>query len=182
MKDVAKSAWPWFFLRGVFALAFSAISIVWPDVTLVLATRFLSIWLLVDGLTTLARSATMSKLPATERSPITVIGVAGIAVGIFGLFFPFEAIRALGMILGLWLLLSGISQLSFGMQVRRRVKAKTPIMLMGLVSMLAGIAAFAVPELSVGAFSLALAVVAAVFGVVNIYAAKGLRGLAQQED
>ena len=69
--------WWWFLLRGVAAIIFGALSLVWPGITLVTLVLFYAAYALVDGVCALF-AGIFGKVAIGQRWWLVVIGLLGL--------------------------------------------------------------------------------------------------------
>ncbi|CAB4934405.1 unannotated protein [freshwater metagenome] len=102
-----RSLWWIFMLFGLLTLAAGIIIVAWPGISLVTLAVIAGIFLLVDGVFAVVSSITADK-GAEGRGLLAIIGVLSIIAGIVMVKHPFSTLVTFVIILGLWLILSGI--------------------------------------------------------------------------
>lgn len=182
MFNFAQLSWPWLLVRGIIAIAFGVIAMMSPAATVTAAAILLAVWLLVDGVIAVGRAITMTRRSTAERVVIGIIGLIGVAAGIFGLTYPFAAVQAVGILFGIWLIAAGISEVILGWLIRKYILGEWLIIAAGVLSVIVGVVVLVVPGLVLGAFVILVAIAAIVWGVGSIIAAFGLRNKVKQAE
>ena len=153
-------------LRGVLAIAFGTVILVWPGIGLATLIALFGAFALVSGLTAIAGAY---QLPARrdERAWLVVEGLLGVAVGIAVLVWPNLSALALLYAIAAWAVAVGILQttLAFTLRVGGR---SLLLILAGLVSVAFGVIMFADPGAGAVALLALIAAFALVSGVMQI--------------
>lgn len=125
--------WWLFLLRGLAAIIFGVLSLVWPGISLVAA-------------------AILGRGNAELRWWVVLVGLLGIGIGIATFLLPgFTALTLLYVIAG-WIVATGLLQIIGAIELRRAIENEWWLILNGVVSVLFGILFFVMP----GAGALAL--------------------------
>ena len=114
MLDVLTQKWWAVALRGILALVFGIVALVFPGITLVSLAMVFGAYAFVDGAFTIV-SAFGHR--GREASWYVLEGTIGIAVGLATFFFPGIAAQALVFLIGLWAILTGIFEVSAGIEL-----------------------------------------------------------------
>src|SRR5213594_449719 len=117
LLDQLARNWGWIMLRGVAAVIFGVLALVWPGVTLVILTLFFGAYALTDGVFALivAYKKREGRRPVW---PLVVIGLLGIAAGIVTFLWPGMTALALLMFIAVWALFIGIFQIAAAIRLR----------------------------------------------------------------
>lgn len=164
--------------RGVLALVFGLVVLLWPDLDAsVLAIAF-GIFALVDGLV-LAAVAAVARDVLEEWWIVLVEGAVGVVVGVVALAWP--GIGGLGLLslLAAWAVVTGVFEIEAGVRLRRLTGGDASLFLAGGLSLLVGIALIAVPKDDPLEIAWAIGSFGIVFGGVLLVAAGRLRRLAR---
>lgn len=161
-------------LRGVVAVAFSVVILIWPSIGLTALIALFGAFALVTGVATIAGAFSVP-LPGNRRAWLSIEGLVGIAVGVAVFIWP--SLSALGLLYAIaaWAIAAGSFEvvLSFNLPISGR--RSLLLGLSGLLSIAFG--AIMVAEPGAGAIAL-LALIAAfalVTGVMQITYAFELR-------
>ena len=105
--DWLSVGWQYLVIRGVVALVFGIVAMVWPTET-ALAFAFLwGVWALADGLGSLLQ-AFQPGVTRGSRWLLVAMGVIALAAGLFAVTSPAVTATALTWILGIWLVVRGL--------------------------------------------------------------------------
>ena len=138
-------------LRGVAAVVFGLLTLVWPGVTLRALVIVWGAYALVDG--AVALSAAIADRYLLHRGWVAVTGVSGIVAGVMTFLWPGITALAVLLVIAAWSLLSGVSLIAIAVQTRKRIRGEWVIGLTGFLSVLLGIVLMITP----GAGALAIA-------------------------
>ncbi len=155
-----------FLFRGIAAVLFGIITLVWPKLTLSTLVFVFGIFAVVSGIT-----AVVAALRNTDEQGWGLLlfqGILGILAGVVALVWPGITALAFLYLLATWAILSGIVELvaplSFPMSGGRTVL----MVLAGLVSIVFGILIAAQPSSGLLAVVWLIGVYAIVYGVMYI--------------
>jgi uncharacterized membrane protein HdeD (DUF308 family) len=164
-------------LRGVLSIAFGILAFVWPGITLLVLVLFFGAYLLVDGVVALI--AAIRFRHDRERWPMLLLeAILGIVIGVVSLIQP--AIVALAWLytIAAWAIVTGVLEIVFAIRVRRLIQGEMWVGLMGVLSIVLGIALAASPGAGLLAWVWLVGAYAIIFGVFLIGFAIRLRRLA----
>lgn len=163
----------WLVLRGVAAIVFGVLAVLWPRVTALALAVLFGAYALVHGVSMLIaylrREAT-----GRQRTAYLLAGVLGIAAGLLTLFWPGITALALALTIGAWAVLTGIFDISA--VVRQRGGAL--LALVGILSLVAGVLILVRPDIGAIAIAQVIGVYAIVAGILMLTAAVRLRRFA----
>ena len=152
--------WWLFLLRGIAALTFGVLSLIWPGISLVTLVLFFGAYALVDGVFALA-AAIIGRGNAEVRWWLVFVGLLGIGIGIATFLWPgLTALTLLFFIAG-WIIATGVLQIIGAIELRRVIEDEWWLILDGALSVLFGILLFIRP----GAGALALIWLIALFAI-----------------
>jgi uncharacterized membrane protein HdeD (DUF308 family) len=87
------------------------------DVTLLLLAALVGLFWIVTGVAEIAAGAALSH--GTARTWLLISGVVGVIAGVFVLVYPVGSLLAVTLLIGLWLIVRGATQVSTAMMARR---------------------------------------------------------------
>lgn len=132
-------------LRGLAALAFGILAIIWPGATLLTLVLLLSLYFLLDGIFAVVAGVRAAR--QHERWwPFILEGVADIAAGVVVLLMPGISILALMYLLAIWAIVTGALMIFGG----SRLVGGAPrwiLVISGVLSVLLGVVMIASPVL-----------------------------------
>jgi len=157
-------AQPWwsFVVRGVFAIIFGLLIILWPVAGALAIVFLFGAYALVDGIFTLA-ALPMVK---TGRGWPIFRGVCGILAGLVTFAWPGITALALFIIIATWAIVTGIFEIIIGAQ--SKAKNRWLLILGGVLSIILGWLLLVWPEVSVVALIWVIGLEAVLFGAVTI--------------
>jgi uncharacterized membrane protein HdeD (DUF308 family) len=122
-------------LRGLFAVLFGVMALVWPGITLEVLVWLYGAYALADGI--FAVIAALSG--AGETWLLLLEGVVGIAAGVVTFLWPgITALILLFLIAG-WAIVTGIFEIMAALRLRRTIRGEFWLVLSGILSVLFGL-------------------------------------------
>jgi uncharacterized membrane protein HdeD (DUF308 family) len=164
-------------LRGVVAVAFGFLTLIWPGLTVLALVLLFGIYVLMDGVATLG--AVISREPETvgHRFYFTLLGVASIAAGILTFAWPAMTALALLYVIAAWALVTGIMEIAAAIRLRHEIHNEWFLALAGLLSVVFAVLLVITPGAGALVITWLIGWYAVVMGVVLIMLAFRLRGL-----
>jgi uncharacterized membrane protein HdeD (DUF308 family) len=165
-------------LRGVVAVLFGLMALIWPGITLFVLVVLFGAYALVDGLFALGTAAFGGdRAAAGRRGWLIVEGIAGILIGILTFVWPGITTLVLLWLIAAWALLTGVLEIVAAVRLRREIQGEWLLALSGALSVLFGILLAVWP--AAGALTVVLLIggFAVVFGVVLVVLGLRLRRL-----
>jgi uncharacterized membrane protein HdeD (DUF308 family) len=159
-------------LEGVLAIIFGILTLVEPAAALAAVVLIFGVWAFIDGI-----SALTLALTGWKSWQMVVLGLVGIAAGVFTFYRPNITAFALYATIAAWAIARGIIEIVVAIELRKRIKGEMWLVLAGIASVLFGVLMIVLPV--AGAFALAwlLGVYALTFGVIMLALSFKLRGL-----
>ena len=173
--------WWMFAVRGVAAIIFGVLALIWPGQTLQALVLVFGAFALVDGI--FAVIVGIASRRYFERWwAVLLEGVAGVVIGLVTFFWPNITGLALLYLIAAWALITGIFEIVAAIQLRRVITGEWMMILGGLLSIIFGVLLFVFP--SAGAISLVwvIGIYAIVFGILEIVFAYRLHALLRELD
>ena len=166
--------WRTMALRGVVAIAFSAVVVIWPKIGLTALIALFGAFALVSGLTTIA-GAFSAPLPGKQRAWLVIEGLLGVAVGVVVFIWP--NLSALGLLYAIaaWAIAVGILEIALSFELPISGRRSLLLGLSGLLSIAFGVIMFVKPGAGAIALLALIAAFALVTGVMQIVFAFELR-------
>ena len=154
-------AWWLVLLRGLAAIVFGVLAWAWPGVTLVTLVLFWGAYALIDGVAALV-GGWQTKDGGRPMWTVVLVGLVGIAAGIFTFVQPAVTAIALLMLIAVWAIVHGVFEISAAIRLRKEIRNEWLLILSGVLSVAFGVlmilnpgaGALAVLTL-IGAFSIA---------------------------
>lgn len=152
--------WWLFLLRGVAALMFGVLSLVWPGISLATLILLFGAYALVDGIFALT-AAIVGRGSTDIRWWLVLVGLVGIGIGIVTFFWPGLTALTLLYFIASWVIATGVLQVVGAIELRNVIEDEWWLILDGALSVLFGILLFIMP----GAGALALIWLIALFAI-----------------
>jgi uncharacterized membrane protein HdeD (DUF308 family) len=124
-------------LRGLAAIVFGVLAWAWPGVTLVTLVLFWGAYALVDGVAALV-GGWQSKDAGKPMWTVVLIGLVGIAAGVFTFVQPGVTAIALLMLIAVWAIVNGVLEVSAAIRLRKEIENEWLLILSGLLSIAFG--------------------------------------------
>lgn len=127
-------SWKSLALRGVAAIAFGVLTLVWPSLTLWALVLLWGAFVLVDGLSLLG--AVFTHAPGTDdrRGWLILQGVTGIAAGVLTFIWPDITALTLLFVIAAWAFVTGVLEIVAAVRLRRVLSNEWLLGLVGVLS------------------------------------------------
>lgn len=175
LQDVKMRTWWTVLIRGIAAVLFGLLALVWPSATLLALVLCFGAYALVDGV--LALIAATREMGHGQRVEwLFAEGVFGVLAGLFTLIIPGVTALMLLYFIAAWAVLTGITEIVQAIELRREISNEWLLILSGVISVLLGVALALFP--GAGALSLiwVIGIYAIFFGALLIGLSLRLRG------
>jgi uncharacterized membrane protein HdeD (DUF308 family) len=159
--------------HGVAAVLFGLATLVWPHVTLWALVLLWGAFAFVDGV--IALSAAIGDPVLLHRGWVAVWGVTGIGAGLVTLAWPAITALALLLVIAIWSLVVGGSQIAFAVEARHQVSGAWAVGLGGAMLLLLGFVLLVTPADGALAITWAIGWLAFLFGTVELGLASSVR-------
>ena len=128
-------------LRGLAAVAFGIIILVWPGITVTALVLLFGVFVLVDGFSHL-----VAAFGARDgRGWQLFEGVVGVGIGVITLVWPDVTTLALLYIIGAWAVILGALRIFAGIQLRKEITGEWFLIIGGALQVIFGIILFVAP-------------------------------------
>lgn len=115
---VAKRAWIWSVVRGVLAIVFGVVALVWPTQTAVVIAVLVGIFALVDGVVDLIEAIRYRGAPGVSLR--VALGVTSLVLGLIILIWPKTSLAVVAVLFAIWWILIGALQIVANLQIRKQ--------------------------------------------------------------
>lgn len=160
-------------LRGVLALLFGVLALVWPGVTVLALALLFAAYAVVDGIGMVVSG--LSRGDRGRRWSYVLAGVVGIVAGLLAALWPAVTALALVLLAGVWAIVTGVLEIVAAVRLRRELTGEWVPALLGALSVVAGVLILVRPDLGALALATVLGVYALLAGVVLLVAAWRVR-------
>jgi uncharacterized membrane protein HdeD (DUF308 family) len=177
-KNWLDDNWVMLLVRGIIAILFGIMAIIWPGITAVALAVLWGIWALIEGVVNLV--AAFQKGAAGKGWKI-FFGIVSILAGVIAIIHPFDVAVVLTWILGIWFIVAAVFQ-GVGAFSSTRTQPRWMLLISAVLSLLIGILFVARPGVGVLSIVLWIGIVAIIWGIVLILAAFAARRLGKEID
>jgi uncharacterized membrane protein HdeD (DUF308 family) len=157
-----------FLFRGLAALAFGIIALVWPKPTLLVLVLLFGIFAIISGITAVA--AALQNREEHGWGLLLFEGILWILVGVVALVWPGITALAFLYLLAAWAIITGILELIAPLSFPMSVGRGALMVLAGLVSIVFGILIAFQPASGLLAVVWLIGLYAIVFGILHLVA------------
>ena len=173
--------WWWLALRGLIAIVFGALALIWPQRALLSLVLAFGAFVLVDAFFTLIWG--LISMGSYDRWwAIRWGAVAAIIIGLLAFFWPGKTAVVLMYSIAAWAIITGVLEIMAAIQLRGVITGKQMLVLYGILSVLFGVLLFVIP--GTGALSLVwvIGLYTIVMGIMLIILGYRLRGLQRHSE
>ena len=161
--------WQSLVVRGVLAIIFGLIALIWPGITVRVLVIVFGIYALINGLTALWGAFRDREVQA--RAWLMLSGVISLAAGIAALVWPGITALALMWLIGAWFLVTGAFELVGAVMRRGRAGTEGLAGVSGALSVIFGLVLVIWPGAGAAALSWLIGVFAILVGLAMLYLA-----------
>ncbi len=176
LKELSRYWWA-FLLRGVLAIVFGVLTLVWPTITLAALIIIFGVYAFADGIFLIVK-AVGSWAARDDRWLLLLEGLLGVGIGVLTFFAP--GVTAIGLLffIAVWSLSTGILEIVGAIRMRKEISGEVWWILSGIASVLFALLLMILPGAGILSLLWLLGAYAIVFGVILI--ALGIRIHAHQ--
>jgi uncharacterized membrane protein HdeD (DUF308 family) len=168
-------------IRGLAAVVFGALALIWPGITLTVLVLFFGAYALVDGI--FAVISAFNHRAGHDRWWVLLLeGLIGILAGILTFIWPGITAFVLLFFIAAWAILTGILEIVAAVRLRHEIADEWLLALAGVVSLIFGIIIALFPGAGALAVVWLIGAYAIVFGLLLIALAFRLRSLAGEPE
>jgi len=132
--------WWLLLLRGIAAIAFGLLSVVWPGITLLTLTFLWGTYATSDGIFALGAGVSGKGDEIAPRWWLALIGLTGMFVGLLTFVWPGITAQVLLVFIASWAILTGLLHSWGAIQLRKEIEVEWMLALSGLLSATLGVA------------------------------------------
>ena len=170
--------WGWVLFFGIVTLLAGLLTLVWPGRTIVVIAVLFGIQLVVAGIFRFVAAFASDDETGGTRVLMALLGVLSFIVGLYALRHVLVTIAALALLLGIFWIVNGAVE-TFTALSHRGMQGRGWTILVGLLSIVAGIVVLVYPAISLATLAIVLGFWLLVFGIMEIVAAFRLRQAGQ---
>ncbi|WP_209305275.1 DUF308 domain-containing protein [Blastococcus sp. CT_GayMR20] len=168
-------------LRGLLALLFGVLALVWPEVTMLALALLFGAYAMVDGAGLVGSALARGTGQERPRWAHLLAGLAGLLAGLMSLLWPQITGLALVLLAGAWAIITGLLQATAavtgllevpsGLRPREARTGEALLAAAGIISVVVGIAVLLRPDVGAVALATVLGIYALIVSVVLLAAA-----------
>jgi uncharacterized membrane protein HdeD (DUF308 family) len=155
--------WSWL-LRGLAAIVFGILAILWPGLTFLVFVAMFAAYALIDGAIHLAASIRAGV--GQPRLLLALQGLLGIAVAVLTFVWPGITALALVFLIAAWAIIGGALRIGLAIHLRKVIAGEWLLVLSGTISIIFGVLVFLVPVAGVVGVAYMVSFYAILLGVV----------------
>jgi uncharacterized membrane protein HdeD (DUF308 family) len=159
---------------GLVTIGLGLVLVLWPEQTLKVLAILIGIQLIVTGVFRLVLAVASRNADGSTRAIAGVFGALALVLGLLCLRSPLQTVLVIGMILGVWWLAAGVTDIVGAIRSSESHRRGWDLGL-GVLSALAGGFLLVNPELSLGVLVIVVAVWMFSYGFIAVVAAFVLR-------
>jgi uncharacterized membrane protein HdeD (DUF308 family) len=159
--------WGWPLAFGILTTAAGIAAVVWPGITLLAAAIVFGVQLIAAGIYRLVAAFASTDATVATRVLLALLGVLSLIVGLYAVRHVLLTIVALGLLLGIFWVANGVIEL-FTAISHRSMAGRGWRVVMGTLSVIAGVILLAIPGISLLTLVVLLSAWLIIFGVMEI--------------
>jgi uncharacterized membrane protein HdeD (DUF308 family) len=171
--------WWHFALRGVLAIVFGIMALVWPEPTKLALVLMFGAFVLVNGIVTVG-TGIETRNYFKQWWALLLEGLTGIVIAALTFIWPNVAANALLYVIAIWAILAGIFEIMAAIELRDVIVGESVMILHGLLSIVFGVLLFVFPSAGAVGIVWAIGFFAIAAGAAEIVLAFRLRGLGRE--
>jgi uncharacterized membrane protein HdeD (DUF308 family) len=168
--------WWLFLLRGLAAIVFGVLVLMWPGATIIALTAFVAAYALIDGIVSASAAVRMRALFGWWWM-LLIQGIISIAFGILAFINPALSLWYIVILIAIWMLLASIALFTLASAHRALGGSAIGGMLAGLACLVLAVLAVAYPWATIAGVVGLIAWFALLIGVINLAVAFRVRTL-----
>ena len=172
MHVISGPWWSWL-LRGIAAIVFGVLAMLWPGITFLAFVAMFAAYALIDGV--LHLTAAFRAPLGQPRWLLALQGILGIAVAALTFVWPGITALALLFLIGAWAIVGGAMRIALAIQLRKVIVGEWLLGLSGVMSIIFGVLVYVVPVAGVVGVAFMVGFYAIVLGIVMMSLAMRLR-------
>jgi uncharacterized membrane protein HdeD (DUF308 family) len=158
--DAARNWWM-LTVRGVLAILFGVLFLIWPGPFLLGMVLLFGAWAFADGIVALAAAVSWGR---RHWGTLLLEGIAGIAAGALTFFRPGITAVALYAIIAVWSIFIGLLEIGAAIRFRKVLPQDGWLAFAGIAQIVFGILLIALPQVGFAALAWLIGIFAIIFG------------------
>lgn len=137
LSSMLGTAWWLVLLRGIAAIVFGVFAYASPGVTLIALAYCWGFYALFDGVTAISLGW-KARDSGKPMWPMILLGILGVAAGLFTFVSPGITALSLLMLIGGWAIVTGVLQIIAAIRIRKEIDNEWMLILSGVLSIVFG--------------------------------------------
>jgi uncharacterized membrane protein HdeD (DUF308 family) len=162
VDDLLKKSWWMLALRGVAAILFGVLAILWPNLTLLVLVAFFAVYAFITAAASIY-AAVQNRRTDKGWWLVLLIGVVAFAAGVLSIVYPAVTALVLVLLMGANALVTGVLDIAIALRLRKTIRNEWLLVLAGIVSVVFGVLVMAFP----GAGALAMVWIVSFYAVLT---------------
>ncbi|MEU4573257.1 HdeD family acid-resistance protein [Nonomuraea sp. ATR24] len=169
------STWWLVLIRGIAAILFGILALIWPGITLLVLVVFFGAYAIVDGIFSIFSGF---RHGARSRAWPIFIGVVSVLAGIVALVWPGITSLALLYVVAFWAIFHGIAEIVDGIQLRKVIDNEWMLIVGGILSVIFGVLLLIWPGAGLLTLAWLIGIFAILYGIAMVALAFRVKNLA----
>jgi len=144
MLAMASRQWWVLALQGALGIAVGILAIIYPDLALATIALLFGAWAIVSGVSQLTAGWQVAEHRGRSW-PFLVAGAASVIAGVLALVFPGITLLYLILLLGAWILISGVMEVYSAWRIRNEITGEWILAALGFLRVVVGGIILAMP-------------------------------------
>ena len=166
-------------LRGLFAISFGVVALMWPGITLQALVMVFGVYAVLDGVLS-SVTAVGNRQHYPRWGLVLLNGLLSITAGVMTFVWPSITALVLLFLIAAWAIVTGFFEVVAAIALRRELEREGWLVLSGVLSVLFGLAVVIWPGAGALALVWLIAIYAFVFGITLIALGFRLRRVRQE--
>jgi uncharacterized membrane protein HdeD (DUF308 family) len=162
VDQLLKKSWWMLALRGVAAILFGILALIWPNLTLLVLVAFFAAYAFITAGASIYAAVQNRK---TDKGwwLILLLGLVAFAAGVLAIIYPAVTALVLVLLMGANALVSGVLDVAVALRLRKAIRNEWLLILTGVISMVFGVLVMIFP----GAGALAMVWLVSFYAVLT---------------
>lgn len=173
MLAALASRWPALAVRGVVAMIFGVLAVIWPGATILTLVLLFGFYALAEGI--LSGILAIAKQPPQPRWLLGLEALLGLGVGAMAIFRPGVTALTMLTVLGVWALAAGAVRIGQAIALRKQIDNEWMLAASGALTIVMGLIVLARPGVGFLTVAWLVGLLAIAFGVAELSLAMRLR-------
>ena len=175
MLDLLARNWWIFAVRGIAAIIFGILAVIWPDITVLVLVALFAAYALVDGASLLMSLIRGDRVARRNAWSVALMGIVGIIAGIAAFILPGITALALLYLVAFWAIVIGAFQVVAAIRLRKEIEGELWMAIGGAILIAFGAYLVVFPGSGLLSLVWIVAISSIVFGVSSLVLAWRLR-------